>query len=338
MNGNLSTRTSNSVVYNKRYVFSRRALIFWTLFIGTGALWGSLCMLIDPTGKLLRMDGMLPYFQVLPFAETLFHNYVFSGIALLIVNGLTNFTAAFLLFRRKKAGEILGGAFGVTLMLWIVIQFIIFPFNFLSTAYFICGALQSLTGALCCIGRAQSEFAAALKENIGKNSRVGKNGKKLVVYFSRKGYVEKIAYDLANGSGADIFALSVNERTEGNAGFWWCGRYAMLRRPMKISALPDHLGFYDKVTVCFPVWAFGICAPVRDFLIRAKGQVRAVRYVAVHFMNASFSALVDEADSLIGLKRLSFQSYRCRFGKIRNVTPASDETSAETSAETPAKE
>ncbi|MGN1062395.1 MAG: hypothetical protein ACI4RO_04630, partial [Candidatus Scatosoma sp.] len=247
---------NNSIAFNKRYVFSRRALILWTLFIGTGALWGSLCMLIDPSGKILRMDGMLPYFQVLPFAETLFRDYVFSGIALLIVNGLTNLTAAFLLFRRKKAGEILGGAFGVTLMLWIVIQFIIFPFNFLSTAYFVFGALQSLTGALCLIGRAQSEFAAALNEKIKNKeySRVGSDGKKLVVYFSRKGYVEKIAYDLANGSGADIFALSVSERTEGNAGFWWCGRYGMLRRPMEISVLPENLGIYDEVTVCFPVW------------------------------------------------------------------------------------
>ncbi|MGN1053532.1 MAG: hypothetical protein ACI4SH_09120, partial [Candidatus Scatosoma sp.] len=121
MSGKRPMRNNTSNACNKRYVLSRRALIFWTLFIGTGALWGSLCMLIDPSGKILRMDGMLPYFQVLPFAETLFRDYVFSGIALLIVNGLTNLTAAFLLFRRKKAGEILGGAFGVTLMLWIVI-------------------------------------------------------------------------------------------------------------------------------------------------------------------------------------------------------------------------
>ena len=47
-------------------------------------------MLLDPSGRALGMDAMLPYFQVLPFADVLF---------------------------------------GVTLMLWICIQFYMFPPN-----------------------------------------------------------------------------------------------------------------------------------------------------------------------------------------------------------------
>jgi len=80
-------------------------------------------MIIDPSGKALHMDAMLPFFQKLPFADVLFQNYLFSGIALLIVNGLTNLTAAILLLRKKKLGVILGGIFGITLMLWICTQF-----------------------------------------------------------------------------------------------------------------------------------------------------------------------------------------------------------------------
>lgn len=38
-------------------------------------------------GKALSMDAILPYFQVLPFAEIVFQNFTFSGWALLIVNG-----------------------------------------------------------------------------------------------------------------------------------------------------------------------------------------------------------------------------------------------------------
>ena len=45
-----------------RYNKTRKVLIFWCLFIGIGALYGSVCMLIDPTGKLLGMDQLLPYF------------------------------------------------------------------------------------------------------------------------------------------------------------------------------------------------------------------------------------------------------------------------------------
>ena len=130
----------------KRYDTARRWLIFWTLFIGVGAVAGGLSMILDPSGKTLHMDGMLPYFQVLPFAKTLFQDFLFSGVALLIVHGLTNLTAAVLLLRRKKLGVILGGVFGVALMLWICIQFYMFPLNFMSTAYFIFGLCQALTG------------------------------------------------------------------------------------------------------------------------------------------------------------------------------------------------
>ena len=130
----------------KRYDTARRWLIFWTLFIGVGAVAGGLSMILDPSGKTLHMDGMLPYCQVLPVATTLFQDFLFSGFALLIVNGLTNLTAAVLLLRRKKLGVILGGVFGVTLMLWICIQFYMFPLNFMSTAYFIFGLCQALTG------------------------------------------------------------------------------------------------------------------------------------------------------------------------------------------------
>ena len=128
------------------YDIARKWLIFWTLFIGLGAVAGGLSMILDPSGRLLHMDGMLPYFQVLPFADVLFQDFLFSGFALLIVNGLTNLTAAVLLLRKKKLGVLLGGVFGVTLMLWICIQFYMFELNFMSTAYFVFGLCQAVTG------------------------------------------------------------------------------------------------------------------------------------------------------------------------------------------------
>ena len=74
-------------------------------------------MLLDPSGRSMGMDAMLPYFQVLPFAEVLFQDLTLSGWALLIINGLSNLTAAGLLFARRNSGIVLRGAFGVTLML-----------------------------------------------------------------------------------------------------------------------------------------------------------------------------------------------------------------------------
>ena len=126
-----------------RWQTARRILLFWTLFIGVGAAAGAAGMLLDPSGKAMGMDAMLPYFQVLPFADVLFRDLTFSGWALLIVNGLTNLTAASLLLAKKNAGITLGGLFGVTLMLWIRIQFYMFPPNFMSTIYFMFGFAQA---------------------------------------------------------------------------------------------------------------------------------------------------------------------------------------------------
>ena len=67
---------------------------------------------------------------------------------MLIVNGLTNLIAAVLLLKKKELGVVLGGIFGITLMLWICIQFYMFPLNFMSTAYFVFGLCQAVTGLM----------------------------------------------------------------------------------------------------------------------------------------------------------------------------------------------
>lgn len=113
---------------HSRYNVARIILIFWTLFIGLGAVGGALAMLIDPTGEATGMAGPLPGLRKLPFADVLFQDLVFSGISLLIVNGITNLIAAI--------------------------------------------------------------YAA-----------VGTNDKVLVVYFSRMGYVKKLAYEQAEKTG-----------------------------------------------------------------------------------------------------------------------------------------
>ena len=79
---------------HSRFGRARKWPIFWTLFIGLGTVGGAAMMLLDPSGRSVGMDGLLPYFQVLPFADVLFQDLTFSGFALLLVNGLMNLTAA----------------------------------------------------------------------------------------------------------------------------------------------------------------------------------------------------------------------------------------------------
>ena len=125
---------------------TRNFSIFWSLFIGIGALLGSLMMFIDPSGEMWGMTPMLPSFQKLPYPEIFFQNFIFPGIALLLVNGVTNFISFILMYQRHRYATLSAMSCGIILILWITIQFFIFEFNFMSTLYFVFGILQFWTG------------------------------------------------------------------------------------------------------------------------------------------------------------------------------------------------
>lgn len=293
-----------------RYQTARRILIFWTLFIGIGAVGGALMMLLDPSGKAVGMDAMLPYFQVLPFAEVVFQDLTFSGWALLIVNGLTNLTAAALLLARKRAGAVLGGIFGVTLMLWIGIQFYMFPLNFMSTAYFIFGLCQAAAGYAAWVFRKQEAFTV----NRADYPHIGDDPTRLVVFFSHMGYVRKVAYEEANRSGAAVYEIKATERTEGTLGFWWCGRYGMHKWAMPIQPVDIDLSAYRHVTICSPIWVFALAAPVRSFCQAAAGQIREADYILVHHQGDTYENAAEEMDRLLGVTHIALRSIQCREG------------------------
>lgn len=294
-----------------RYRPARRALLFWTIFIGIGAVAGSSAMLIDPSGGLMGMDAMLPYFQKLPFAEIVFQDFVFSGISLLIVNGISNLTAAGLLIANKRIGAVLGGVFGITLMLWICIQFYMFPLNFMSTAYFIFGFIQAITGYMTVVFYDQEHFTVSESDY----PNIGSDPTKLVVYFSRMGYTKKRALEAADRTGAEIYEVRAAERTSGTLGFWWCGRYGMHRWAMPIEDIGVQLEKYDHVTVCSPVWVFNLCAPMREFCKKASGRIRSADYILVHHQKSLYANAADEMDRLLELKDTPAVSVCCREGR-----------------------
>lgn len=316
-----------------RYRVTRRLLIFWTLFIGIGAVAGATGMLIDPTGKAMGMDAMLPYFAVLPFADVLFRDLLFSGIALLIVNGLTNLTAAVLLLMKKRVGIILGGIFGVTLMLWICIQFYMFPLNFMSTIYFFFGLAQAITGYIAYVSARQGDFTF----DPADYPHIGTHPERLVVYFSRMGYARKLAYEEANRTGAMLWEVRARERTAGTAGFWWCGRYGMHRWGMPIEPVTPDLSAFRHVTICSPIWVFSLSAPIRRFCQEAAGQIGEADYLLVHHTNGIYENAAREMDSLLGLTHTALRSVRCRLGTYREIALiGTPEAAQETPVGTPA--
>lgn len=295
-----------------RYKKVKKILIFWCLFIGISALWGSICMFIKPDGSLLHMENLLPYFEVLPFSDILFKNYIFSGIMLLLVNGISNFSAYYLLLKNKKIGIILGMIFGITLMLWITTQFIILPKNMLSISFFIFGFMQFLIGLITLIFYAQEQFV--FNE---ENYHINKSSKTIVIYFSRMGYTQKIAYAIADKENANIYEITTKERTSGTLGFWWCGRFGMHRWRMNIENINIDLKKFDKVIIVSPIWVFDLSAPIKDFCYKYKDDINSYELVLTHFMKSKFINVNNEVCKIIGKPCKKFTSICIRYGKIK---------------------
>lgn len=296
---------------HSRFHTAKNILIFWCLFIGVGAVFGAVGMLTAPDGSNLGMQDMLPYFQVLPFSDVLFQDFLFSGIALLCVNGIPNLIAAGLLFAKKKSGVICGTIFGLTLMAWICIQFVIFPSNLLSTIYFDFGIFQALTGCAAWIFYHQEHFSV----EPGDYPNIGTDKRRLVVYFSRMGYTKKAAFEEANRTGASIYEVKSTETTAGTSGFWWCGRFAMHQWDMPIAEIKIDVSAYDHVTICSPIWAFHLAAPMRSFCRSVNGKVKEADYILTHFNRCTYKSVVPELNDLLGLSAAQTTSICVRYGK-----------------------
>lgn len=289
---------------------TKKILMFWCLFIGIGAISGGTAMLIKPDGSIMHMENLLKYFEVLPFSEYLFQDYIFPGIALIIVNGISNLSAFYLMLKNKKSGIVLGTIFGFTLILWICIQFYMFPMNFMDIIYFIFGLLQLLTGYITLIFYKQEHF----EFNESDYKKIT-NSDTLVVYFSRMNYTKKVAYEKAKEYNAEILELTTNEMTKGTLGFWWCGRYGMHRWSMPINEKVD-LSKYKKIIICSPIWVFGICAPIRDFINKNYNNLKNCDLVLVHFNRMKYNYVFENLNKKYNLNINNKISICSRKGKI----------------------
>lgn len=124
----------------------RGVQIFWSFFIGIGALGGCIMMFVIPDFLGYGENSLLTYMQVLPWPEVFFQSYTFPAICLFCANCLTNVVTLVLIFRKDRRAPLCSGMCGVVLMLWITIQFVIFPMNPLSISYFGFGVIQTVGG------------------------------------------------------------------------------------------------------------------------------------------------------------------------------------------------
>ena len=122
---------------------------FMTLFIGIGAVVGALMMWIDPSGQKWGMEPLLEMLRAkMPWPDVFFKNFIPSGFVLLAVNGLTQFLAAILLFKKHRLAPYAVLACGIILMLWIVLEWWVWGFNFMSNIYFVFGLVEAVAAVI----------------------------------------------------------------------------------------------------------------------------------------------------------------------------------------------
>jgi len=124
-------------------------LKFLTLFIGIGAVMGAVMMWIDPSGKMWGGEPLLEMLRAkMPWPDIFFKNFVPSGFVLLFLNGFTQFAAAFLLFKKHRLAPYAVLACGIILMLWIVLEWWVWGFNFMSNIYFVFGLVEAVAAVI----------------------------------------------------------------------------------------------------------------------------------------------------------------------------------------------
>ena len=122
---------------------------FLTLFIGIGAVVGAFMMWIDPSGQKWGMEPLLEMLRAkMPWPDVFFKNFIPSGFVLLAVNGLTQFLATILLFKKHRLAPHAVFACGIILMLWIVLEWWVWGFNFMSNIYFVFGLVEAVAAVI----------------------------------------------------------------------------------------------------------------------------------------------------------------------------------------------
>jgi len=96
-----------------------RLAIVLEIFLGMGALFGGIQFILAPDGHLLGISLSM-------LTGTPFHSFLVPGLLLFTFVGLGPTVAAALTARRRAVGPLAAFAVGLTLMVWITVEMVLF--------------------------------------------------------------------------------------------------------------------------------------------------------------------------------------------------------------------
>lgn len=141
--------------------------------------------------------------------------------------------------------------------------------------------------------------------------------KTLVVYYSRKGYTEKIALAKARELSADFLCLETIENVAGYNGFINCITNMLTKKDMELFPYDTDISAYDKVIICSPIWFSEPAAPIKTFMKREKHNIKNAEYIFVHSSADNASKACRYSDKILRLTGSHYTSVQSVFGKIK---------------------
>jgi len=120
--------------------------LFWTIFIGLGAVAGALMMWLMPAWF---GEPMLVPLRRLPLGHLIGTSYALPGLALLCAIGLPHLIAAWLIHKRHLAGPVIALTAGLILLAWLALQlFYLFGPNPITNIYTAFALIETTIAAL----------------------------------------------------------------------------------------------------------------------------------------------------------------------------------------------
>ena len=123
---------------------ARGLLIVVSILNGVAGLVCGVLFIAGPDGHFMQASALLPVVQELPMASVFFQDFVWIGVAMLLVLGVPNSIAAVMLLRKSMNQYRVTLAAGVLLALWCGFE-LIFMFNALAVGYLVVGLISILS-------------------------------------------------------------------------------------------------------------------------------------------------------------------------------------------------
>ena len=120
----------------------------------------------------------------------------------------------------------------------------------------------------------------------------------LCIYYSRTGNTRRAVKAIAADLGAEIVAISDEEKRGGWRGYIRCGMDAMKTstRPLLPFQTEKPLSEYRLVIIATPVWAGRCASPIRALLKRRGLELSNVAYVVTRSTTQRSEEVYDQMD------------------------------------------